>query len=199
MQTTHGGPATPPLPQEKPALRRIFRQRRRAHVAEIGTEGCLVAAQALAAILTPLRTVAGPVASYAAQGDEIDPRWAESILGSLALPRIAGDDLQFHVAPHQRLIAGPLGILQPPVDAPEISPRLLLVPVLAVARDGARLGQGGGYYDRTLARLRAQGPVIAIAMAFDVQIAEALPLEPHDERMDWIATPTQLVECRQSR
>jgi 5-formyltetrahydrofolate cyclo-ligase len=199
MQTTHGGPATLPSDFSKAALRRLYRQRRRAHVLALGPAGRLTAEQALTGILMPLREATGPVASYAAMGDEIDPRWTEALFGPHALPRICGKALGFHLAGREALMAGPLGLLQPPETAPEASPRLLLVPVTAVAPDGTRLGQGGGYYDRTLAALRAHGPIVTVALAFDVQIADTLPCEPHDERMDWIATPTQLVECRQSR
>jgi 5-formyltetrahydrofolate cyclo-ligase len=199
MQTTHGGPATFfPEPRDKAALRRFHRQRRAAHVAGLGSDGRLEAERALATHIAPLAALPGPVASYWAVGDEIDPRWAEAVLGPLALPRIGGGEMTFHLADAAKLAPGPLSIPQPPADSSLVIPRLLLVPLLAVTREGVRLGQGGGYYDRALAALRAQGPVVAVGLAFDVQIADRLPAETHDAPMDWIATPTQLVACRQS-
>jgi 5-formyltetrahydrofolate cyclo-ligase len=199
MQTTHGGPATfSPEPRDKAALRGFYRQRRAAHVEALGSEARLEAERALATRIAPLAGLPGPAASYWGVGDEIDPRWAEAVLGPLSLPRIAGGAMTFHLANAAKLARGPLSIPQPPADSPMVTPRLLLVPLLAVTREGLRLGQGGGYYDRTLAALRANGPVVAVGLAFDVQIADWLPAETHDAPMDWIATPTQLVACRQS-
>jgi 5-formyltetrahydrofolate cyclo-ligase len=59
---------------------------------------------------------------------------------------------------------------------------------------GGRLGYGGGYYDRTLEGLRARGPVLAIGFAFNVQKAEALPLEPTDQPLDMIVTEDRIVQ-----
>ena len=197
MQTTHGGPATL-SPASKPALRQLYRERRKAHVASLGTAR-EAAERALVLHAVQLPTLPGPVASYASVGDEIDPQWLEAALGPHAFPRINGKALSFHMAAWKDLVPGPLSIPQPRADAPQITPRLLLVPLLAVTRSGVRLGQGGGYYDRTLASLRAAGPITTIGLAWDVQIADHLPHEPHDQRLDWVATPTQLVDCGQTR
>jgi len=205
MQTTHGGPATSPTGTSLPgktALRSYYRAQRKAHVASLGPAR-EAAERALVPQLLLLPTLPGPIASYASIGDEIDPQWVEAALGPHAFPRINGKQLSFHLAAWKDLVPGPLGIPQPRADAPEITPRLLLVPLLAATRTGLRLGQGGGYYDRTLAHLRSTvnvaGPVTAIGFAWDMQIADHLPAEPHDQLLDWIATPTQLVDCRQTR
>lgn len=197
MQTTHGGPATPA--SEKTALRQMFRSRRAAYVASLSASAREAQEQAMAGIAAPLARLPGPLASYAAMGDEIDPKWVEDLFGTHAFPRIEGRDLRFLVADWEELVPGPLGIPQPRAEAPEVMPRLLLVPLIAATRAGVRLGQGGGYYDRTLARLRAGGPVVAIGLAWDVQLADQLPVEPHDQRLDWIVTPTQLVDCHWNR
>jgi len=55
---------------------------------------------------------------------------------------------------------------------------------------GHRLGQGGGYYDRTLHQLRLEGPIIAIGLAFAEQEVEALPADDLDQRLDGILTET---------
>ena len=185
MQTTHGGPATPP--ETKAVLRQHYRRVRAAYVAALTPAARTAAEQALAANLTRFLKSALPAASYVAMGDELSPP-------VLALPRINGKTLSFHTASLTALIPGPFN---PP--APQITPKLLLIPLLAAAPNGARLGQGGGYYDRTLAELRSTGPLTLIGIAWDIQIAPHLPSEPHDQNLDWIATPTQLVDCHQSR
>lgn len=73
--------------------------------------------------------------------------------------------------------------------APVVPPEavdLFLVPGLAFTPDGRRLGRGGGYYDRLLAR-RAIGST-AIGICFAVQLLESLPTEPHDQRVDAVIT-----------
>ncbi len=80
------------------------------------------------------------------------------------------------------------GILAPPPGAPVHAPDLILAPLLAFDRFGGRLGQGGGYYDRTLAALRAGPGVRAVGLGFAVQEADEIPLGPHDEFLDAICT-----------
>ena len=71
--------------------------------------------------------------------------------------------------------------------------RLLIVPLLAFDRRGFRLGYGGGFYDRTLARLRAAGPVTAIGFAFAAQEVEEVPTEPTDAALDLIVTDAETI------
>jgi 5-formyltetrahydrofolate cyclo-ligase len=69
------------------------------------------------------------------------------------------------------------------------TPDVVIVPLLAYDGYGGRLGQGGGYYDRTLAALRRANPETrAIGIAFSAQAVERLELEPHDERLDGVLT-----------
>jgi 5-formyltetrahydrofolate cyclo-ligase len=70
----------------------------------------------------------------------------------------------------------------------------VIAPVLAFDRAGQRLGQGAGHYDRTLANLRALRPVFVLGLAYAGQEVEALPAEPHDERLDAILTETAYIE-----
>jgi 5-formyltetrahydrofolate cyclo-ligase len=67
----------------------------------------------------------------------------------------------------------------------------VVAPVLAFDRKGGRLGQGGGHYDRWLARYPEVTPV---GMAWDSQLVDDLPLEPHDRRLRAVVTPTRLFE-----
>ena len=183
----------------KPALRQLYRERRRDFVAGLAPAERERLERDLATICKPLKDRYKHVASYASVGDEIDPRFVEEMLGPHAFPRISGKDLSFHMSPWADLVPGPLGIPQPPASAPQVTPDLLLVPLLATTLDGVRLGQGGGYYDRTLAALRAKGAVTAVGLAWEVQIAEFLPQEAWDQRLDMVATPARLVDCRKAR
>lgn len=187
----------------KAALRRHYRATRAAFVASIPAGGREPLERALAEQLAPLlaglATPGGIAGSYAAVGDEIDPVWVEKQLGPHAFPRVAGPDIVFHQAEWQALAPGFQGIPEPPASAPVVQPRLLLVPLLAATPAGVRLGQGRGYYDRALARFRQQRPVMAIGLAWECQIAAALPAERWDMPLDWVATPARLVECAKHR
>lgn len=195
MQTTHGGPANT---SPKAELRRRFRALRAAHAAALTPQRRMDDEAALAENVRPLLSI-GPVASYAALPDEIDPRAIETGISDLAYPRVTADGLVFHRASYGELVPGVLGIPAPPAAGPTVAPRILLVPLVAATRSGQRLGQGGGYYDRCLAALRRNGPTVAIGLAFDVQVADMLPSDPWDEHLDWLATPMHLVECARNR
>ncbi len=79
------------------------------------------------------------------------------------------------------------GVSIPAANKP-MSPRLILVPLLAFTARGERLGYGGGYYDRTLAALRAQSEIFACGVAYAGQEVDTLPTDEHDERLDGILT-----------
>jgi len=79
-----------------------------------------------------------------------------------------------------------------PEDEPDPSSvDVVVVPGLAFTASGDRLGQGGGWYDRFLSGLRAD--VQPIGVCFDVQIVDALPVEPHDVRMRLVVTDRQVL------
>ena len=97
-----------------------------------------------------------------------------------------------------QLVAGPLGILEPPASAPALPWNqldFLLIPGLGFTPDGRRLGRGRGYYDRLLTR--AHG--FCCGAAFDEQIVVDLPVEPHDRRLDCILTPSRGWRCSAAR
>lgn len=89
--------------------------------------------------------------------------------------------------------SGPYGIEQPLPAAPEIEPGILIVPMAAFDASGYRVGYGGGFYDRSLAGLRARKPVIAIGLAYDEQEVEAVPRDAYDARLDHLVTPTRTM------
>jgi 5-formyltetrahydrofolate cyclo-ligase len=70
------------------------------------------------------------------------------------------------------------------------------VPLAAFDRAGHRVGYGGGYYDRTFARLRQVKPVIAIGLAFAVQEIPQVPALSHDVRLDFVLTETDMLDFR---
>jgi 5-formyltetrahydrofolate cyclo-ligase len=81
------------------------------------------------------------------------------------------------------------------VAVPGLEPQLLLVPCVGFGPVGLRLGYGGGFYDRTLARLRGIKAVTAIGLAFDEQRIDAVPHADYDERLDWVLTPSGPLRC----
>ncbi|MBS0219238.1 MAG: 5-formyltetrahydrofolate cyclo-ligase [Proteobacteria bacterium] len=109
----------------------------------------------------------------------------------LALPVVQGKGqrLLFRAwRPGDPLEAGVFGTLQPQAKREAIEPEALLVPLLACSEEGWRLGYGGGFYDRTLAALRAAGRITAVGVAFDAQLVPDVPYGPQDQRLDWLLT-----------
>ncbi len=89
---------------------------------------------------------------------------------------------------HAPLVADAIGILSPPTYAPAVRPDLVVTPLLAFDRKGGRLGQGGGFYDRTISALRASGTVFILGLAYAGQELPAIPMGPYDERLDGVLT-----------
>jgi 5-formyltetrahydrofolate cyclo-ligase len=82
-----------------------------------------------------------------------------------------------------------------PEDEPDpTAVDVVIVPGVAFTPDGARLGQGGGWYDRFLAAVRAE--CTSIGVGFDPQVVEMLPTEPHDIRLDSIVTESGVAVPR---
>jgi 5-formyltetrahydrofolate cyclo-ligase len=93
------------------------------------------------------------------------------------------------------LAAGVWGIRQPPPDAPEVFPDILLVPLAAFDRGGQRIGYGAGYYDMTISRLRGIKNVTAIGLAFAAQEVESVPHTNRDARLDLVLTEGDVIRC----
>ena len=98
-------------------------------------------------------------------------------------------------APGDALVLGRWDIQIPPETAPEVQPDVLLVPMLAFDRKGYRMGYGGGFYDRTLAKLRALKKVTAIGIAYAGQEIDMVPRDDHDQPLDWIMTEQETFKC----
>lgn len=154
------------------------------------------------------------VTAYAALPGEPDPGPLRTALGDLGarvlLPVVAGPgDLRWgpdgptrpgHALPGGRRLDEPEGdpaALPRTADLALRPHDVLLVPALAVGADGARLGQGGGYYDRTLAVLAPHplGPlVVAVVHDDEVLPPGRVPLERHDRPVDAALTPSGWVD-----
>jgi 5-formyltetrahydrofolate cyclo-ligase len=134
-----------------------------------------------------------PVAGYMPIRTEINPlpAMAEAAAhGPVGVPVIQGEAMPLEVSrwePDGPLREGPFGA-QVPIEDNYFDPEIVIVPLVAFDANGGRLGYGGGFYDRTLERLRARRATLAIGFAFDAQEAESLPLEPTDQPLDMIIT-----------
>jgi 5-formyltetrahydrofolate cyclo-ligase len=164
------------------------------------------AADALAERGLPLPIAPGcVVAGYSPIRSEIDPapllRKLADQGARLALPAITarGQSLKFRLwHPGERLLSGPLGILEPSPAAAEITPDIVLVPLAAFDRAGHRIGYGAGHYDRTLAQLRKSRSVTAIGLAFAAQEVKIVPALQHDVALDYVLTETNMFDFRSS-
>jgi 5-formyltetrahydrofolate cyclo-ligase len=182
--------------QDKAKLRADMRKRRRA------LKAALPAASREAADALPLSRLPAfaSVGGYAPQGSEIDPwpllqRLADTG-AHLALPRADTLDgvLTFHLYdPDEPQLPDVAGVPSPPASAPIVRPDLVICPLLAFDREGRRLGQGGGHYDRTLAELRARKTVFVLGLAFSGQEVASLPADAHDQALDAILTETGYI------
>ena len=97
--------------------------------------------------------------------------------------------LQFRTwVPGDETVPGRWNIPVPPETKATVEPDVLLVPLMAFDARGYRLGYGGGFYDRTLERLRNMKPVIAIGVAYSAQQVDEVVRGQHDQPLDWILT-----------
>ena len=185
----------------KQRLRAAFMARRDA----IAASEREAAALALAGHHADLPIAPGTVASaYWPIRSELDPRpLMQALFGRgvvTVLPTIPDrDTLGFREwTPGGALVAGKFGTHEPPAEAAERAPDVLLVPLLAFTRSGDRLGYGAGHFDRALQRLASRG-VTAIGLAFAAQETAELPVEPHDQPMAAVLTEHGLIDCRPER
>ncbi len=173
----------------KPAARKAaLMARASAHAAGQG--------KAAAHLAETLRPHAGKVlAGYLAMRDEIDPMPALlAHHGPVGLPVMEGKGMPLRFRawhPGAELADGGFGTRIPAAGA-WLDPDILIVPMVAFDCRGYRLGYGGGFYDRTLAELRARKPILAIGFAFDAQELAQVPTEPTDQRLDLLVTESGL-------
>jgi 5-formyltetrahydrofolate cyclo-ligase len=166
----------------------------------------MAAAEAVAGRAFPVDVPPGALVSgFSPIGSEINPlplmrRLAERG-ARLALPVVIGrgQPLTFRAwALGEPLGKGQWGIREPRAEAPEVKPDILIVPLAAFDRTGHRIGYGAGYYDLTLAALRAHKPIIAIGLAYAAQEIAAVPATARDARLDLVLTEREIVDCRKA-
>ncbi|RKF23194.1 5-formyltetrahydrofolate cyclo-ligase [Altericroceibacterium spongiae] len=184
--------------EEKKQLRRELRARRIDHAAALppAMQG-LVFNRPPAAIVDLLPIGATIGLYHSIPGEAPTSRYASWFFEngySIALPYFADAmaPMEFRLwdNPHieDYLESGPFGE-QPLADAEQVTPQVLMVPLVGFTEDGDRMGQGAGHYDRWLEN---HPDTIAIGMAWDVQKVDQLPTEPHDRPLRAIITPTRL-------
>ncbi len=162
------------------------------------------AAEAIAARPFPLAIAPGVVVSgFMPLTSEINPLpLMKQLAGQgarLALPAIAGRGRALMMRAWQfgaPLERGQWGIREPRPDAAEVEPDILLVPLLAFDRAGHRIGYGAGYYDLTVAQLRARKPIAAVGLAFAIQEVAVVPATPRDSRLDLVLTEREVIDLR---
>jgi 5-formyltetrahydrofolate cyclo-ligase len=191
----------PSLAERKAALRLEMLARRAKIAARWGEVAALAMAER--AVNDLPMPAGGVVSAYWPLEGELDPRPAMRRLArrghGLALPRMQGplQPLRFHRwGLDDALEEGPFRVMQPAEGEPVLHPDLVLVPLLAFDRGGGRLGYGAGFYDRTLAALRAERPrLLAVGVAFAGQEVSEVPNGPHDEALDGVITEEVLHWC----
>ena len=149
------------------------------------------AAEILADVLAAFRDK--PLSGYMAMRTEIDPLPAMAAHpGPVAVPVIQSKatPLKFREwSPGCTMVPGEFGAFIP-VEGAWIEPEVLIVPLLAFDARGYRLGYGGGFYDRTLQRLRSRRTTLAIGFAFAAQEVAEVPIDATDQKLDAIVTET---------
>lgn len=184
----------------KRTLRHAARERRDAIDAVTAAHAAVAVAARVLDLLAPAPLT---VAAYSAMRGELDVGPLIDALAArgdrLALPVVIARarPLVFRAyRPGDRLVAGIWGIGVPAPDRDELRPDVVIVPLLAFDRALDRLGHGGGYYDRTLAGLRASGRVLALGVGFATQEIAAVPREAFDQRLDAVVTENETIGAR---
>jgi len=175
-------PSSASTEDAKAVLRREALARRDALPRELRA----AAAEAIAAQPFPVAIKPGAVVSgFMPMKSEINPiplmRKLADAGATLALPVVAGKGQPLIMRAWsfgEPLASGVWGIREPGSDAPEVFPDILIVPLLAFDRRGHRIGYGAGYFDMTIAALRARKPVVAAGIAFAAQEIAEVPTTP---------------------
>ena len=146
---------------------------------------------------------AGAIFFFASFRTEVDT--TEMIKSSLLsgkrviLPKVDKDRhelLLYEIRDFGELAPGYMGIPEPPVSEKQMSINdadIVIIPGAGFDASGNRIGYGGGYYDRLLSGLQKDIPVIA--PAYEEQVEDCIPSEPHDIRVQMIVTDRRVIRC----
>ena len=142
------------------------------------------------------------IGTYISFRDELDTKKLNQYLLerelNLALPAIDFQTKEINFFMYHKnteLIENKFSILEPKNKDKVIFPKIILIPLLGYSKSGFRLGYGGGYYDKYLSK-NDIGDVKKIGIAFSFQEVEEIPVEDHDERLDWILTEKHLYKVQ---
>jgi 5-formyltetrahydrofolate cyclo-ligase len=142
------------------------------------------------------------VALYAPKGSEVDTARIDDNARAAGMrvvyPRIVDGDrrLAFHEVAIDELVPARFGLREPQATAPTVELSViaaLLVPGLAFDRAGGRIGWGRGYYDATLAG--AHTAALRIGLAFECQVIEHVPHDPHDAVLHYVVTEAAIYRA----
>ena len=135
----------------------------------------------------------------------LEELWKKNI--PAAVPRVFGEKMEFfYIQEFSETSPSSMGILEPDLEllgAERSVPAcphhgsVIIVPGVAFAENGVRIGYGGGYYDKYLDRF-SNVMWKKIGLSYDFQLFDSLPQEPHDCLLDQIVTPTQTIVCRRN-
>jgi 5-formyltetrahydrofolate cyclo-ligase len=194
----------------KTALRVFVRNRRKELALEHPEADWMIVDVARAPLTQRFPDPHGNVAAvYHGLGSEIPARaladWLAEAGWTLALPSVEDADPEGrggHMVfrrwtPGEALVRDAIGLVAPPREHPLVQPDLVVTPLLGFDREGRRLGQGGGYYDRALEALRARKSVFVLGLAYVGQETQGLPDEPHDQRLDAILTESEYIAVQE--
>lgn len=147
----------------------------------------------------PLYQEAKEIYCYVSFGEEVSTNailvhaWKHG--KKVAVPKILEDDTLefFYIDTREQLKEGFYGILEPVTAKIASGDEVLVVmPGVAFDREGGRIGYGKGYYDRYL---RKHPDYHTIALTFEVQCLDQVPVEDHDIRPEWILTEKEMYQC----
>lgn len=183
----------------KPYTRRTVLSRRDALTDELRATASATIARDTATLLADLAPGA-IVALYAPKGSEVDTTSIDASARArglrIAYPRVVDGDrrLALHEVTRDELVAGRFGLREPRSDAPAIelpAVSAFVIPGLAFDRAGGRIGWGRGYYDATLAFAPA---ALRIGLAFECQLVESIPRDPHDAQLHYVVTEAAIYQ-----
>jgi 5-formyltetrahydrofolate cyclo-ligase len=142
------------------------------------------------------------IALYAGKGTEVDTSRIDAFARArglrVAYPRVVDGNklLAFHETTIDALEEGHFDLREPRTDSPTVelsSINAFMVPGLAFDRHGGRIGWGRGYYDVTLAAANPQA--LRIGLAFECQLVDEVPRDPHDIRLHHVVTEAAMYRA----
>ncbi len=185
------------LSDNKKKLRKEYRRRRDAFYSQLDAATKGLAFRRPPSPLAKLIEQSEVIALYSAMGSEAPTaRLAEYCIDigkTLAFPAVTGDSpLEFRQVDNIELLeTGYQNISEPGANCPVVTPDLIITPMIAFDRSMGRLGQGKGHYDRSFA---VHPDATRIGLAWSVQEAKNIPMQPHDVTLDMIVTESEIIQ-----